>query len=126
MDQLTRGQGVNVMVDLVGGPYVKAGQKLLAVKGRMILVGTVGGGSYELKSRYVMSKRLQIRGTVLRARSLEEKIRATTAFASEVVPLLATGVVRPVIDSTFALDEIADAHRRLESNQTTGKVVIKI
>ena len=126
MEQVTRGRGVNVMLDLVGGPYVKAGQKLLAVKGRMILVGTVGGGSYELESRYVMSKRLQIRGTVLRARSLEEKIRATQAFATEVVPLLATGVLRPVIDSTFALDDIADAHRRLESNQTTGKVVIEI
>lgn len=125
-EQLTRGQGVNVMLDLVGGPYVRAGQKLLAVKGRMVLVGTVGGGSYELESRYVMGKRLQIRGTVLRARSLEEKIRATQAFAAEVVPLLASGVLRPVIDSTFALSDIADAHRRLESNQTTGKVVIKI
>jgi putative PIG3 family NAD(P)H quinone oxidoreductase len=126
MDQLTRGQGVNVMLDLVGGPYVKAGQKLLAVKGRMILVGTVAGGSYELESRYVMSKRLQIRGTVLRARSLEEKIRATQAFASEVVPLLARGVLRPVIDSRFRLDEIADAHRRLESNESAGKVVVEI
>jgi NADPH2:quinone reductase len=126
MDQLTRGQGVNVMLDLVGGPYVKAGQKLLAVKGRMILVGTVAGGSYELESRYVMSKRLQIRGTVLRARSLEEKIRATQAFASEVVPLMARGVLRPVIDSRFRLDEIADAHRRLESNESAGKVVVEI
>jgi NADPH:quinone reductase-like Zn-dependent oxidoreductase len=126
VEQLTRGQGVNVMLDLVGGPYVKAGQKLLALKGRMILVGTVGGGSYELESRYVMSKRLQIRGTVLRARSLEEKIRATQAFASEVVPLLASGVLRPTIDSTFALDQIAEAHRRLESNQSTGKVVLTI
>ncbi|HEX5433906.1 MAG TPA: zinc-binding dehydrogenase, partial [Candidatus Angelobacter sp.] len=126
MEQLTRSKAVNVMLDLVGGSYVKAGQKLLALKGRMVLVGTVGGGSYELESRYVMSKRLQIRGTVLRARSLEEKIRATQAFASEVVPLLARGVLRPVIDSTFALKDIADAHRRLESNQSTGKVVIKI
>jgi len=126
LEQLTRGQGVNVMLDLVGGPYVKAGQKLLAAKGRMILVGTVAGGSYELESRHVMSKRLQIRGTVLRARSLEEKIRVTQAFASEVVPLLARGVLRPVIDSKFPLDAIADAHRRLESNETTGKVVIEL
>lgn len=126
MEQLTRGQGVNVMLDLAGGPYVKAGQKLLAAKGRMILVGTVAGGNYELESRYVMSKRLQIRGTVLRARSLEEKIRVTQAFASEVVPLLARGVLRPVIDSRFPLDAIADAHRRLESNETTGKVVIEL
>ena len=126
MEQLTRGQGVNVVLDLVGGPYVKACQKLMAVKGRMMLVGTVAGGSYELESRYVMSRRLQIRGTVLRARSLEEKISVTRAFASEVVPLLASGILRPTIDSKFPLAEIADAHRRLESNQSTGKVVIEI
>lgn len=126
MEQLTRGQGVNVVLDLVGGPYVKACQKLMAVKGRMMLVGTVAGGSYELESRYVMSRRLQIRGTVLRARSLEEKISVTRAFASEVVPLLANGILRPTIDSKFPLAEIADAHRRLESNQSSGKVVIEI
>lgn len=126
MEQLTRGQGVNVVLDLVGGPYVKACQKLMAVKGRMMLVGTVAGGSYELESRYVMSRRLQIRGTVLRARSLEEKISVTRAFASEVVPLLANGILRPTIDSKFPLAEIAEAHRRLESNQSTGKVVIEI
>jgi NADPH:quinone reductase len=126
MEQLTRGQGVNVVLDLVGGPYVKACQKLMAVKGRMMLVGTVGGGAYEIDSRYMLSKRLQIRGTVLRARSLEEKIGVTRVFASEVVPLLASGVLRPTIDSKFALAEIADAHRRLESNQSTGKVVIEI
>jgi putative PIG3 family NAD(P)H quinone oxidoreductase len=126
MEQLTRGQGVNVMLDLVGGPYLKTGQKLMALKGRILLVGTVGGGGYELDSRYVMIKRLQIRGTVLRARSLEEKIAVTRAFASEVVPLLASGVLRPTIDSKFPLDEIAEAHRRLESNQSTGKVVIEI
>lgn len=126
MEQLTRGQGVNVVLDLVGGPYVKACQKLMAVQGRMMLVGTVAGGSYELESRYMLSKRLQVRGTVLRARSLEEKIRVTRAFAAEVVPLLAGGVVRPTIDSKFPLAEIADAHRRLESNQSVGKVVIEI
>lgn len=126
VEQLTSGKGVNVMLDLIGGPYVKTGQKLMSLKGRMVLVGTVGGGNYELESRYVMSKRLQIRGTVLRARSLEEKIHATQAFASEVVPLLANGILRATIDSTFPLDQIAEAHRRLESNQSTGKVVIQI
>jgi putative PIG3 family NAD(P)H quinone oxidoreductase len=126
MEQLTRGHGVNVMLDLVGGPYLNAGQKLMAVKGRIMLVGTVGGGSYQIEARYVMTKRLQIRGTVLRARSLEEKIRVTQAFAAEVVPLLAAGVLRPTIDSKFPMEEIADAHRRLESNESVGKVVIEI
>lgn len=74
----------------------------------------------------VLGKRLTIRGTVLRARPLEEKIEATRRFASEVVPLLSRGVLRPVIDRVFPLGEIADAHRHLESNATFGKVVIDV
>ena len=89
-----------------------------------MLVGTIAGGSYELDARYVMGKRLEIRGTVLRARSLEEKIQVTQAFAAEVVPLLARGVLRPTIDSKFSLADIAKAHARLESNEAVGKVVI--
>jgi NADPH:quinone reductase-like Zn-dependent oxidoreductase len=88
-------------------------------------VGTVAGGSYELESRYVMGKRLEIRGTVLRARSLEEKILVTKAFASEVVPLLAKGVLHPTIDSKFSIEDIGKAHARLESNETFGKVVVE-
>jgi putative PIG3 family NAD(P)H quinone oxidoreductase len=122
--QWTGDRGIDVCLDLVGGAFVNAGQRLLAPKGRMILVGTMAGGSYELDSRYVMSKRLAIRGTVLRTRSLEEKIQATQAFASEVAPLLANGVLRPIIDSKFRLADIDKAHSRLESNTTFGKVVV--
>jgi putative PIG3 family NAD(P)H quinone oxidoreductase len=122
----TSGKGVNVVLDLVGGPYVKASQKLLANQGRMVLVGTVAGGSYELDSRYMLSKRLKVWGTVLRARALEEKIEVTQKFAAEVVPLLASGVLRPNIDSVFPLAEIGKAHERLESNETFGKVVVKL
>src|SRR5262249_45092473 len=115
-DQWTGKKGINAMLDLVGGHYAKACQKLMAPKGRIMLVGTVGGGSFEVDSRQVMGKRLEIRGTVLRARSLEEKIQVTQAFAAEVVPLLASGVLRPTIDSKFPLSEISKAHARLESN----------
>lgn len=125
-EKWTRGQGINVLLDLVGGPYLKASQKLMAAKGRMMLVGSTAGGTCELDSRSVMSKRLQIRGTVLRTRPLEEKIQATQSFAAEVVPLLAGGVLRPNIDSKFPMAEISRAHQRLESNQTFGKVVITI
>ena len=123
-EKWTGGKGINVLLDLVGGPYVKASQKAMAHKGRMVLVGTVAGGSYELDARYVMSKRLQIRGTVLRSRSMEEKIAATRLFAAEVVPLLNRGVLRPNVDSVFPLSEISKAHQRLESNATFGKVVV--
>jgi putative PIG3 family NAD(P)H quinone oxidoreductase len=123
-EKWTAGKGINVLLDLVGGPYLKASQKAMAHKGRMVLVGAVAGGSYELDARYVMSKRLQIRGTVLRARSLEEKIAATRLFAAEVVPLLACGLLRPNVDSIFPLAEIIKAHQRLESNESFGKVVV--
>jgi putative PIG3 family NAD(P)H quinone oxidoreductase len=123
-EQWTEKKGINVVLDLVGGPYAKVCQKLMALKGRIMLVGTVAGGSFEVDSRHVMGKRLEIRGTVLRARSLEEKIQVTQAFAEEVVPLLASGLLRPTIDSKFTLAEIAKAHTRLESNETFGKVVV--
>jgi putative PIG3 family NAD(P)H quinone oxidoreductase len=122
----TDGKGLNVVLDLAGGPYVKASQALLAQHGRMVLVGTMAGGKYELDARYMLSKRLKVWGTVLRARTLEEKIETTQRFAAEVVPLLATGVLRPNIDSVFPLAEISKAHERLESNETFGKVVIAI
>jgi putative PIG3 family NAD(P)H quinone oxidoreductase len=123
-EQWTGKKGINVVLDLVGGPYAKECQRLMALKGRIMLVGTVAGGSFEVDSRHVMGKRLEIRGTVLRARSLEEKIQVTQAFAEEVVPLLASGLLRPTIDSKFTLAEIAKAHARLESNETFGKVVV--
>jgi NADPH2:quinone reductase len=97
---------------------------VMAQKGRMILVGTVAGSIYELDARYVMGKRLQLRGTVLRARPLEEKIAATRLFAAEVVPLLARGILRPNVDSVFPIAEIGKAHQRLESNESFGKVVV--
>ena len=113
--------------NLVGGPYVKACQKLMAAKGRIMLVGTVGGGNYELDARSMLTKRLNVRGTVLRARrSLDEKIHCTRLFSQEVVPLFAQGLLRPTIDSTFKLAEIAKAHERVESNKNVGKVVIEI
>jgi NADPH2:quinone reductase len=122
----TGGRGVDAVLDLVGGSYVQAGVEALAPRGRLILIGTVAGAQAQLDLRRVLARRLTIRGTVLRARPLEEKILATRAFAAEVVPLLERGVVRPVIDSRFDLSEIAAAHRRLESNATFGKVVVQI
>src|ERR1700739_3253779 len=105
-EKWTGGKGINVLLDLVGGPYVKASQKAMAQHGRMILVGTVAGGSYELDAKYVMSTRLPIRGTLLRARSLEEKMAATRLFAAEVAPLLASGVLKPNVDNVFPMAEI--------------------
>jgi putative PIG3 family NAD(P)H quinone oxidoreductase len=118
--------GFDVVLDLVGGPYLGASVAVAASRARIMMVGSMGGRRVELDSAAVMSKRLQLIGTVLRARPLEEKIAATQRFAKEIVPLLATGALRPAVDLTFALTEVAEAHWRLESNQTVGKVVLRI
>lgn len=125
-ERWTGKKGINVALDLVGGPYPKVFQRLMALKGRILLIGTVAGGGSELDSRAMMGKRLQVRGTALRARSLEEKIQVTQSFAAEVVPLLGDGTLKTVIDSVFPIEEIAKAHARLESNQTFGKVVVTV
>ena len=122
----TNGAGVEIVLDLVGGEYLAASIAAAAPKGRIILIGTMGGRDTSLPLGVILGKRLTLRGTVLRARPLEEKIIATRAFAAQVVPLLASGAVRPVVDRVFPLDQIGDAHRYLESNATFGKVVIEI
>ena len=122
----TGGRGFNVVMDLVGGHYASASLHALAPRGRMMLVGTMAGRKSEFDLGAILGKRLRITGTVLRARPLEEKIAVTRSFADEVVPLLARGVLRAVVDSEFRLSAIRAAHERMESNQTFGKVVILI
>jgi NADPH:quinone reductase-like Zn-dependent oxidoreductase len=122
----TNGAGVQLILDLVGASYLAANLDALAVRGRLLLVGTMAGASAPLDFRQVMGKRLRITGTVLRARSAEEKARATRLFAAHVTPLLARGTLRPVIDSIYDLSDIRAAHLRLESNETFGKIVLRV
>ena len=124
VQEWTGGRGVNVVIDLVGGRYLEANLKALAEKGRMVQVGTTAGARAELDLSTVMRKRLTIIGTVLRARSNEEKATATRLFVEQVVPLLADGSVRPVVDRVYPLTEVREAHRRMESNESFGKIVL--
>jgi putative PIG3 family NAD(P)H quinone oxidoreductase len=120
------GGGFEVVLDLNGGPYFAASLEAMAMRGRIILIGGVAGGKAEVDLYQILGKRLHVIGTVMRARSLQEKIATAIVFGQEVVPLLANGSIQPVIDSVFPLEQIADAHRRLESNETFGKVVLTI
>src|SRR5882672_7819498 len=122
----TNGSGVEVVLDLVGAAYLKANLQSLAVKGRLIFVGTTSGSRAEMDYSIAMGKRLRIMGTSLRTRSLEEKATATRLFAQHVVPLLAGGAVRPVIDKVFKMEEVRAAHERIESNESFGKVVLMV
>lgn len=120
----TDGRGVDVVIDLVGGDYIAADVAAAAPKGRIMLVGLLAGRSTTIDLGGVLRQRLTIRGTVLRSRPSHEKVEATRAFARDVVPLLASGKVKPLIDRIFPLAQIRDAHELLESNETFGKIVI--
>jgi putative PIG3 family NAD(P)H quinone oxidoreductase len=124
VNKWTNGAGVQLVLDLVGASYFAANLAALARRGRMMLVGTTGGARAEFDFGTVMRKRLTITGTVLRTRTAAEKAEATRLFARDVLPLLASGTVRPVVDSVFPVSEVRAAHERLESNETFGKVVL--
>lgn len=116
----------DVVMDLIGGEYTNASLHALAPRGRVLLIGTMGGAKAEIDLGLIMGKRAQLRGTMLRARPLEEKIAVNLAFRDEVVPLFARGTLKPVIDSEFDWHDIRQAHERMESDQTFGKVVLRI
>jgi NADPH:quinone reductase len=120
----TAGAGVDVILDLVGGNYFPANLDALASRGRLICVGTMAGAKSEIDIRLLLRKRASIAGTMLRARSIEEKAEATRLFASSVLPLVSRGAIRPVIDRVYPVDEIRDAHERMESNLSFGKIVL--
>ncbi|MSQ35818.1 MAG: NAD(P)H-quinone oxidoreductase [Dehalococcoidia bacterium] len=121
----TERRGVDVILDVIGAPYWARNLASLAVRGRMVLVGTMGGATLEVDLGALMGKRLQVRGTVLRVRPLEEKAALTQAFARRWLPLFASGRLVPVIDRVFPLAEVADAHRLMESNANFGKIVLR-
>ena len=117
---------VDVTIDLVGGPYVSADVRAAAVKGRIVLVASQAGARAELDIGSTMFKRLRIHGTVLRARSVEEKAAATAAFARDVVPLLADRSIAPVIAQTFPLDAGGQAYDLLAADAVFGKLVLTL
>ena len=120
------GRGMSVVLDLVGGAYFPASIEAMAPLGRLMIIGTMAGRDATIPLGRVLSLRLTIRGTMLRGRAIEEKIAATRAFEDQVVPLLARGIVRPVIDREFALAEVRAAHERMESNESIGKIVLRV
>jgi putative PIG3 family NAD(P)H quinone oxidoreductase len=122
----TNGKGVDVILDLVGGSYLEANLDSLALKGRIMQVGTTAGSKASLNFSKLMSKRATISGTVLRARPVEEKAAATRLFAKHVVPLFASGGVRAVVDKTYKLEDVREAYQHLESNESFGKVILEI
>ncbi len=120
----TNGAGANLVLDLIGASLFDANLDALALRGRLVLVGALGGAKAEIDFSKVMGKRLRITGTVLRSRTKAEKAEVTRKFAAHVVPLLARGAVQPVIDSVYELGDVRAAHERMESNASFGKILL--
>ena len=125
--EYTDEKGVNVIVDFVAAPYFHQNIDSLATDGRLVLLATLGGGKVEnFDLRKVLSKRLQIIGSTLRARSLEYQIALTEAFSAFAMPGFQQGEIKPIIDKVFDWKEVQEAHRYMEANKNTGKIVLKI
>ena len=122
----TGGVGVDVVLDVIGGEYVPRNVSALRLGGRIIQVGVMAGGPVPFDVARLLMKRATITGTTLRARPIEEKVAITREFAAQILPHVASGAIRPVIDSRYPLDEVAAAHERMASNANAGKLVLDI
>jgi putative PIG3 family NAD(P)H quinone oxidoreductase len=122
--ELTGGRGVDVILDLVGGPYLPGNLSVMATLARQVVVGVPGGSVSEIDLRALMGRRASIRGTVVRARPLEEKAALARQFESRVVPGLEDGSLRPVVHETFRPEDVGKAHGAMERNENFGKLLI--
>lgn len=123
---LSEARGVDVVLELVGAANLQASLEALAVRGRIIVVGTGAGADAEVSLRALMGRRASLMGTVLRARHMEEKAAAVQVFARSVVPQIASGRVRPVIDRVFPVAEAAAAFDHLAAPGKLGKVLLEL
>jgi NADPH:quinone reductase len=122
--RLTDGLGVDLILDIIGAPYLDRNLRALAIDGRLVQIGVMGGSETQIDLRRILARRLTLTGSTLRPRSVEEKGAIAADLLREVWPLLEAGRVRPVIYKTLALRDAAEAHRLMESSEHIGKVVL--
>jgi NADPH2:quinone reductase len=124
--QATGGRGVDVVVDFIGGSYLDRNLRSLAPGGRLVQVGTLGGGEGQLSLDLLLHRYLRIIGTVMKSRSFEEKLAMTSRFRERWLSAFATGQLTPVVDRTYPLAQAAEAHRYMEASGNIGKIVLSM
>jgi putative PIG3 family NAD(P)H quinone oxidoreductase len=122
----TDGAGANVILDMVGGDYVDRNYDAAAVDGRIVQIATLGGAKVTVNIAKVMVKRLYHTGSTLRPRTNADKAAMVAAIEAKVMPLMREGLIKPLMDSTFPLEKAADAHRRIETSEHIGKIVLAV
>jgi putative PIG3 family NAD(P)H quinone oxidoreductase len=118
--------GADVILDMVGAPYMAKNLAALNAGGRLVLIAFLQGSKAELDFMDVMRRRLTITGSTLRPRSAEEKRRLRDAILKQIWPWVEAGKVRPVVDSVFPLERVSEAHARMESGEHAGKILLKV
>ena len=124
--RLTDGHGVDVVVDFIGATYLERNLSVLKTKGRLLQLGLISGSVTEINLNTVMRNRLQLIGSVLRTRSIDEKIGVTQRFMDRWLPELKSGKIRPIIDTVFPLAEAGQAHAYMEANRNFGKIILQV
>jgi putative PIG3 family NAD(P)H quinone oxidoreductase len=122
----TDGVGVQLILDMVGGDYIERNYDAAAVDGRIVQIAVLGGPKATVNFAKLMVKRLTHTGSTLRPRSNADKAAMVAAIEAKVMPLLRQGQIKPLMDSTFPLEKAADAHRRMESSEHIGKIVLAV
>ncbi len=123
---MTAGSGPNLILDMVGGDYIDRNYDAAATDGRIVQIATLGGAKATVNIAKLMVKRLHHTGSTLRPRSNADKAAMVAAIEARVMPLLRDGKIKPVMDSTFPLEKAAEAHRRMETSEHIGKIVLAL
>lgn len=126
VNEFTEGQGANVILDVVGAKYLARNVAALATYGRLVVIGLQGGATAELNLGALLTKRAAIIGTTLRARPVEEKTAIMEGVREHVWPLIASGAIKPMVDKTFPLEQVAAAHEYFDSGAHVGKVLLTL
>jgi len=124
--QVTEGRGVDVVLDSIGSPYLEVNLAALKTGGRLLLIGLMGGAKAQINLGTLLSRRLQVIGSTLRMRSLEEKAGLVEAFQGRFAAGLASGSIAPIVDRVLPLDRVADAHRAMQASEHFGKIVLRV
>ncbi|MDR7313805.1 NAD(P)H-quinone oxidoreductase [Brevibacillus nitrificans] len=126
VERITDGKGANLILDFIGAAYWKKNIQSASMDGRLVLIGTLGGKETDVDLFDLMGKRLQVTGTLLTPRSDAYKAELSQELAQKILPLFESGVIKPIIDTVFPLEEIQLAHRRMEANENIGKIIFRV
>jgi len=124
--EATATHGADVILDFIGAAYMEQNLKAAALEGRLVQIATLGSPTAQVNLQQVLGKRLRLQGTTLRSRPIEQKMALTQKFAKQMLPLFTDGRLKPLLDRSFQLEEVAEAHRYMEDNSNFGKIILKI